>query len=156
MTALNLPTCATFLLSWNGKQLSLCMNIIDCATVLENALKEWQHVTSSRRVDTFNVPSPFSHYGPPYGYAWTFRFFFCCFIFLLFFFSITPHSSAVRAQWKAQENSAPGRANRSVWRGDTLPDTWKVARVCMWVLFSFVGKQWGNRPPGQRNSLSVK
>lgn len=31
----------------------------------------------SRRVDTFNVPSPSSHYRPPYVYAWTtFSFFF--------------------------------------------------------------------------------
>lgn len=52
------------------------MSIIGCATVLENALKEWQHVTLSRRVDTFNVPSPSSHYRPPYVYAWTTFFFF--------------------------------------------------------------------------------
>lgn len=96
MTALNLPI-HNYLLSWNRKQLSPCVNIIGGATLLENALKEWQNVTLSRRVDTFNVQSPRSHYrahmrtpGQP------------------FFFSIILHSSTVRADCKTQENSAPG------------------------------------------------
>lgn len=71
------------------------MNIIGCATLLENALKEWQNVTLSRRVD---VPSPSSHYRPPYAYAWT-----------TLFFSIILHSSTVHAEFNTQENSAPGR-----------------------------------------------
>lgn len=89
MTALNLPI-HNYLLSWNRKQLG-------GATLLENALKEWQNVTLSRCVDTFNVPSPRSHYRAPYAYAWT-----------TFFFSITLHSSTVRADCKTQENSALG------------------------------------------------
>lgn len=78
------------------------MNIIVCATLLENALKEWQNVTLSRCVDTFNVPSPSSHYRTPYVYAWT----------TPPFFSIILHSSTVHADFKTQENSVSGRLER--------------------------------------------
>lgn len=53
-----------------------------------------------RRVDTFNVPSPSSHYGPPYVYAWT---------TFLFFFFFQLHSSTIHAECKTRETPTPGR-----------------------------------------------
>lgn len=100
------------------------MNIIGCATLLENALKEWQNVTLPRRVDTFNVPSPSSHYRPPYAYAWT-----------TLFFSIILHPSTVHRL----ETTGEFIQRRVDWRG-TRPDMWMGARVGLCVLFSFVMK----------------
>lgn len=99
------------------------MNIIGGATLLENALKEWQNVTLSRCVDTFNVPSPRSHYQAPYAYAWT-----------TFFFQLhCIHPQSV-------QTVKHRRIQRWVdWRG-AHPDMWTGARVGLCVLFSFVMK----------------
>lgn len=51
-----------------------------------------------QRVDTFNVPIPSSHYGPPYVFTWT---------TFLFFFQL--HTFTMHAKCKTRETQMPGR-----------------------------------------------